>query len=251
MMETFVSFKIKKFENGPILAESLAEEILSVSLKADADGQDFHISLSGGSTPKILFKTLVREEYAEAVKWNRLHFWWGDDRMVPESSDESNFGEAKRMLFDHVNIPIDHLHPVLGEHDLYEEVKRYADEMNSIMVIKEGMPIYDWIILGMGDDGHTASLFPDVAPLDSRKITLAAAHPISGQKRVSLSLKAINSAKRISFLVTGANKKKRIHEIFTDRSNHLHFPAACVEGDRVEWWMDYPAMELVGTDYSA
>lgn len=240
-----MNYKINKFENSHILAEALAEEILAISLKAKAEDRAFHISLSGGSTPQVLFETLVQEQYANSIAWNHLHFWWGDERMVPESSGESNFGVANRILFSQVNIPVENLHPVLGEHDLGEEVNRYASEMAAHLKLQDNLPVYDWILLGMGDDGHTASLFPEGIPMDLDTITAAATHPVSGQKRVSLTLATINAAKRVSFLVTGANKQERIAEIFQDRANHMHYPAACVENKNLEWWMDYAAMKLL------
>lgn len=244
-MENTVNFKIKPFENNHILAESLAEEILAESLKAKDQDQPIHISLSGGSTPKVLFQTLVQDQYKDSVQWDYLNFWWGDERMVPADSPESNYGVAWEILFSKVNIPKDNLHPVLGENSLEEEVIRYAEAMKALMAVSNDLPIYDWVILGMGDDGHTASLFPGGAPLDADSITLPATHPTSGQKRVSLSLKTINAAKRVSFLVTGDNKKERLLEIFTDRDKHLHYPAACVENSHLEWWLDHPAMKLL------
>ncbi len=247
-METIVNYKhlkntdnkytIRKFDNPPILAESLAEEILNASLRAESENKPFHISLSGGSTPKILFLTLVQPHYIDSIKWDYLHFWWGDERMVPHSSEESNYGQAYKLLFSKIESSNGRLHPVNGENDIDNEVITYGNEMKNIMPVVESLPVHDWVILGMGDDGHTASLFPGGADLESSEPTIAATHPVSEQLRVSLTLKTINAAKRVTFLVTGFNKQERLLEIFTDRENHIHYPAARVENKNLEWWLD-------------
>jgi len=116
-----------------------------------------HISLSGGSTPKLLFKTLAQAPYADAINWKNLHFWWGDDRMVSPTDPESNYGEVQKLLFDHINIPAENIHRIRGENEPHLELKRFQEEVSA--VISDG--VFDWIILGMGADGHTASLFPN------------------------------------------------------------------------------------------
>ena len=87
-----------------------------------------HISLSGGSTPKLLFKTLAQAPYADAVNWKNLHFWWGDDRMVPPSDSESNYGEVQKLLFDYINIPAENIHRIRGENEPHLELNRLQDK---------------------------------------------------------------------------------------------------------------------------
>jgi 6-phosphogluconolactonase len=107
-----------------------------------------HISLSGGSTPKLLFKTLAKTPYAEQINWKNLHFWWGDDRMVPPTNSESNYGEVQKLLFDHIQIPTENIHRIRGENEPHFELKRFEEELSA--AIPNG--VFDWIILGMGTD---------------------------------------------------------------------------------------------------
>ncbi len=140
-----------------------------------------HISLSGGSTPKLLFKTLAKAPYAEQINWKNLHFWWGDDRMVPPTDSESNYGEVQKLLFNHIQIPTENIHRIRGENEPHFELKRFEEELSA--VIPNG--IFDWIILGMGTDGHTASLLPRIKPILMMKTLLSLQNTLKAAKSVS------------------------------------------------------------------
>ena len=198
-----------------------------------------HISLSGGSTPKLLFKTLAKSPYAEQINWKNLHFWWGDDRMVPPSNPESNYGEVQKLLFDHIQIPAENIHRIRGENEPHFELKRFEEELSA--VIPNG--VFDWIILGMGADGHTASLFPHQTNFDDENLAVIAKHPESGQIRISKTAKLIEQAKRITYLVTGESKADILKEIQTTPAENLPYPAAKIKAKNgvTEWYLDKAA----------
>ncbi|ASG05944.1 6-phosphogluconolactonase [Vibrio anguillarum] len=229
----------KIFQTPEQVVETLANEMQRYS----EQGQPIHISLSGGSTPKMLFKLLASEPYAQAITWQNLHFWWGDERCVAPDDAESNFGEANTLLFSQVNIPPQNIHRIRGEDDPQTEAKRFADEMAKVIPSVNGTPVFDWILLGVGADGHTASLFPNVTDYEDENLSLVATHPESGQLRVSKTAKVLEAAKRISYLVLGAGKAEIVHEIYTTKAEDLPYPAAKVKSTtgETEWFLDSDA----------
>ena len=185
----------------------------------------FNIAISGGSTPQVVFSALATK-YADSPLWQHTHFWWVDERMVPPDHPESNFGVANRLLFSKINIPGQNIHRIKGENEPLLEAESYAQQINSQVSaqisrqlhsevpLHNNRPVFDLIILGLGDDGHTASIFPDqMALLNSDLICAVAHHPVTGQARVTLTGKQINHASAVCFLVTGANKAQRLSEI--------------------------------------
>jgi 6-phosphogluconolactonase len=157
------------------------------------------VALSGGSTPKILFD-LLATDYKDKFNWSEIHFYWGDERCVPPTDNDSNFKMTKEHLLNLIRMPEANIHRVLGENDPIEEAERYGQLIESNLPKQEGNPVFDIIILGMGTDGHTASIFPhEIELLDSSKTCEVANHPESGQKRVSLTGPVINAAKNVCF----------------------------------------------------
>lgn len=211
-----------------------------------------HISLSGGSTPKGLFTFIVNSKFQASIKWSNLHFLWGDERCVDFSNDQSNYGEAKRLLFDHIDIPTNNLHFMAV--DACDNTKAYANaavlysnEMNKYLVKNAKFPEFDWILLGIGDDGHTASLFPNTDNLDSECLTLLVLKPNTSEYRVSLSASTIRAAKRISYLVTGKSKAKVVAEIISEQDNFNTYPAYLIraESGATEYLLDRQASSLL------
>ena len=141
-----------------------------------------HIALSGGSTPKLLFQKLA-DAYVDSFDWDRVHFWWGDERCVPPDHAESNYRMTKEIMLDKLNLPEENIHRVLGEaQDLEAERKRYADEIQKWVPMDGDLPRFDLIMLGMGDDGHTASIFPDqMALLEDEELVAVASHQFQGR----------------------------------------------------------------------
>ncbi|WP_249961441.1 6-phosphogluconolactonase [Histophilus somni] len=229
----------KIFDTAQHAVEQIAQEFVQYSRQ----NRPVHISLSGGSTPKLLFKTLAQEPFKSEVRWENLHFWWGDDRMVEPNDPESNYGEVKKLLFDHIRIPTENIHRIRGEENVEQELARFSQEL--IACVPD--LAFDWIILGMGADGHTASLFPYQTDFCDSNVAVIAKHPETGQIRISKTAKLIEQAKRITYLVTGEAKAEILKEIQTALPENLPYPAAKIKAKNgvTEWYLDKAAGKLL------
>lgn len=236
------------FKTKDALFFYLASELKRYS---DLDSEQ-HISLSGGSTPKAFFSYIISNDFKYSITWNNLHFWWGDERCVEFSDEQSNYGEAKRLLFDFIDIPKENIHfiPLDLENSIedYQLVaEAYASKMKQEMTLHNEYPVYDWILLGIGEDGHTASLFPEDTDLNCSDIALCVLKPITNEFRVSISANTIRHAKRVSYLVTGISKAKVISEILNEDGNFKDYPAylICSEEGLTEYLLDAEASYLI------
>lgn len=226
-------------QTSVLVAKNVAADLAN-SVKR---GVPFHIALSGGSTPKLLFEYFA-QHYRESIPWGDVHLWWGDERCVAPDHPESNYLMTKESLLRGVILPPGNVHRIKGEIDPEEEAARYADEMKRTIPMKDGLPVFDLIYLGLGTDGHTASIFPDrMDLLTESNFTAIAIHPESGQKRVSLTGPVINHAAKVAFLVTGESKAERVSEIFEQKDGSELLPASHihpVHGDLI-WYLDRAA----------
>lgn len=229
----------KIFKTAEQVVESLTDDMKTYS---ELD-RPVHISLSGGSTPKMLFKLLASAPYAESIQWQNLHFWWGDERCVAPDDVESNYGEANALLFSQVALPAQNIHRIRGEDQPEAEALRFAKEMAEVIPCENGTPVFDWILLGVGADGHTASLFPNKTNYQDENLSVLASHPESGQIRVSKTAKVLEAAKRISYLVLGAGKVEIVNQIHTTPASELPYPAAKIQSKtgETEWYLDSDA----------
>jgi len=203
------------------------------------EGDIFHLALSGGRTPSLLF-SLLAKKYSHKMPWHKIQFWWGDERMVAPYDPESNFGVVNKLLFGKIGISQSQIHRIKGEDDPNLEVKRYGLEIRSLVPILNNWPVFDLIMLGLGDDGHTASIFPDqMHLLENEEVTAIAYQPNTGQQRITLTGKVLNNAKRVAFLISGASKAKIFNEIIQHSGNCLNYPAAHIhpEGE-LHWFGD-------------
>lgn len=229
----------KIFDTAQDAVEQIAHEFVQYSQQ----NRPVHISLSGGSTPKLLFKTLAQAPFNTEVRWENLHFWWGDDRMVEPNDPESNYGEVQKLLFDHIQIPAENIHRIRGEQPVEQELARFSEELTACVLNLE----FDWIILGMGTDGHTASLFPHQTDFNDPNVAVIAKHPETGQIRISKTAQLIEKAKRITYLVTGGSKAEILKEIQTIDAEELPYPAAKIKAKNgvTEWYLDKEAAKLL------
>lgn len=206
-----------------------------------------HIALSGGSTPKEVFKELAIH-FKNEIDWSKVQFYWGDERCVPPDDEESNYKMANEYLFSKIELPLTNIHRIKGENEPQEEAKRYADLLEKNLPEVGRRPQFDLVILGLGDDGHTASIFPNQINLwNSEAYCEVAEHPESGQKRVTLTGNIINNAKEVVFLVTGENKAQKVFEIIKRKGNYTAYPASLVEpiSGRLNWFLDAEATKLL------
>jgi 6-phosphogluconolactonase len=237
--------KLHIFKTPEEVANEFADQM--INWIQESSGKSFHLAISGGKTPDLLFSVLA-EKYGDSELWQKIHFWWVDERMVPPGHPESNFGIAHRLLFSQINIPELNIHRMKGENDPEQEALSYSIQIRESLAHERNWPVFDLILLGMGDDGHTASIFPDqMNLLNSGQVCEVAVHPQSGQKRVTLTGKVINSARKVCFLVTGANKAERLFEIFSDPVQAAFLPAAHIhpESGDLLWIVDEPASKLL------
>lgn len=247
MDKSIYSPNLQVFPDGPSVARAFADHLVE-KLNAGGDGP-LYWALSGGSTPKLLFQ-LLAEEYRDKVDWSRLHFFWGDDRMVPYDDPESNYGEAKKLLFDHVPVVEEQIHPVPTELEAEEAARTYAATISELLPQNsDGLPIFDINMLGMGTDGHTASIFPDsMNLLTDERICAVAKHPESGQLRVTLTGPVINASDEVAFLITGSSKTLRVAQIVNREQQATSFPAAHINptSGNLRWFLDRAAADEVG-----
>lgn len=223
------------------LAIAFCEELL----KLRKNQEQFNIALSGGSTPKIIFEELSKN-YKDKFDWNEIHFYWGDERCVPPDDTESNYGMTKKYLLDHINIPRENIHRIKGENDPVIEAERYSDEIKILVNSKNGLPNFDLVMLGLGEDGHTASIFPDqMNLLHSEKICEVATHPSTGQKRITLTGKVINNSRAVTFLATGEGKSETLKKVLKEKDERL--PATYIQpfNGSLKYFVDESAARLL------
>ncbi len=229
------------YSNSEELAWAFADQFMDWI--QDFKGENYHLAISGGKTPNLMFNALA-DKYVNSPLWQKVHVWWVDERMVPPTDPESNFGVAQKLLFSRISIPEEHIHRIKGENNPENEALSYSEQIKNHIQQEDEWPVFDLILLGMGDDGHTASIFPNqLGLLTSKQICEVATHPATGQKRVTLTGKAINSASKIIFLVTGKEKAERISEIFNQKPEAELLPAFYINNP--SWIIDEEASRLI------
>jgi 6-phosphogluconolactonase len=238
--------RIQIFSDATELAKTLASEMAWEINNIASSGRKLSIALSGGSTPKLLFSILA-DYYSAKVNWNDVHLFWGDERCVSPDDPESNYGVARKILFDKISLPAQNIFRIIGENDPLEEAERYSSVLKNNLALKNGWPVFDMLILGMGEDGHTASIFPGREDLfSSEELCAVATHPLSGQKRITMTGKVINNSQKIIFLVSGKKKAGILSDILAGK-NSVSYPAAMVKpvfGD-LYWYVDWEAAERI------
>ena len=199
----------------------------------------FHLVLSGGKTPSLLFSVLAGK-YVHDVPWHKIHFWWGDERMVPANNPDSNFGVVNKLLLSRIKLFPSQIHQIHGDEDSTHEAKRYGSEILSHVPLSDGWPVFDLIILGLGEDGHTASIFPGQMHLmESDEITKIALHPVTGQQRITLTGKVFNNAKKVAFLISGESKARIFDEIIHNQKSAENYPAYHIHpAGELHWFAD-------------
>lgn len=194
------------------MAQAAAKRILA---RLQRQARRFAICLTGGSSPEGLYALLASEPYREALPWKHIHLFWGDDRYVPHDDKLSNFGAARRLLLDHVPVPPRNIHPISTSAGSPEEAARQYDlELRRFYGadwLDPARPLFDVVLMGVGGDGHTASLFPGQATLEE-KDRLAVGVPEAGLApfvpRVTLTFPALGATREMLFLVEGEGKRE-------------------------------------------
>jgi 6-phosphogluconolactonase len=233
---------IRIFDTQQQLNQAFTEWLKEIVRNKDR----INVALSGGSTPKSLFDEWSMN-HRDDIDWNRIRFFWGDERCVSPEDEQSNYRMSREHLFDNLSIPQSHIFRIHGENDPDTEAHRYAEVLRNELPIVSGVPVFDVVMLGMGDDGHTASIFPDQLSLwYSDQLCVVGTHPQSGQRRVSLTGKVINHAQYVALLVTGENKAEKVAEIIENPQEAAKkYPAALVqpESGNLVWFLDRSAAQ--------
>jgi 6-phosphogluconolactonase len=201
--------------NSESLARRAADLFLSIGNSAVYGKGHGYIALSGGSTPKAMGKLLVQPHYASRVPWRDLEFFWGDERWVPLDSEDSNAGVAKRTFLDQVSIPARQVHPFeTSELEPDASTAQMEAKIRAILPTGDFPPRFDLILLGMGDDGHTASLFPGTRAIhEDDQLVVANEVPNLNNVRLTFTPTLINAARNVVFLVSGAGKAEKLQQV--------------------------------------
>jgi 6-phosphogluconolactonase len=238
---------IRIARDGQQWAYDAAAIVQAASDEAIRSHGRFLIALSGGSTPKALYATLTTPEWKDRFNWSRTFFLFGDERCVPPEQPESNFGMAHATLFQPLGIHPDHIYRMKGEaQDPAIAAQQYEDGLRQLThCAGTDVPRIDMIILGLGEDGHTASLFPGTAALQERRtaVTISQA-PTGVRHRLTLTLGVLNQATVVLFLVSGSGKAPIVRAILEPQSaEDRALPAAMVapETGRLIWMLDHSA----------
>ncbi len=232
------------YESPEELSAAAARELAARAEEAIEERGRFVVVLAGGSTPKMAYEILARD-YAERVDWGRVHVFFGDERTVPPDHEDSNYRMAREVLLDHV--PVGSVHRMRGELPPDEAAAAYEEDLREFFGA-EGIPCFDLILLGIGEDGHTASLFPETPALEVTD-RLAVANPVPklDTTRITLTVPVINAARAVNFLVAGAGKAEALGEVLEGDVDPRRYPAKLVRPPGGPTWMvDQAAAEVLG-----
>jgi len=221
--------RVQVFDDAEAVARGAAERFVELGQAAiDARGC-FSVGLAGGSTPKRTYELLASEAYREQLNWSKVHIFFGDERCVPPDHSESNYRMANEALISRVSIPPPNVHRINGLGDAVANASLYEDELRTFFN-PASWPRFDLVLLGMGDDGHTASLFPGTKALvEPRAWVVANWVEKFGAFRITLTAPAINHAANIAFLVTGATKAERLLEVLRGALDPEKLPSQLIQ----------------------
>lgn len=225
------------------LIRGSAESIASLLIESVRSGGSARIALSGGSTPRSVYALFGTEPLRSTIPWASVHIFWGDERCVPPDHPESNFRMVHETLLRHIIIPSSNIHRIKGEHNPGEAARKYAEDIGRTFQLNdEHLPQFDVILLGLGEDGHTASLFPETPALQEQHKWVTEVHVQKlNASRITLTLPVINNAHHVLFLVSGKTKALILAEV-VQNSSYQH-PAQFVHpvsGD-LRWLVDQDA----------
>ena len=245
MTEFIVNYKIQISESVEKLSEQFAQLLID---KVNKSKNNFNIALSGGSTPKNIFEYLAAH-HQNTIGWHKVKFFWGDERCVPPTDSESNYKMAYEALFSRLQIPASNIFRIRGENDPQNEAKEYSEIVKKQLPQTNKIPKFDLIMLGLGEDGHTASIFPNQKSLlESEKIYATCCDILKQDKqRITITGKVINNASTIVFIVTGNNKAQVVDEIINQKDNYKNYPASFIQPHNGElyWLLDKSAASQI------
>lgn len=233
--------KLNIFDTEAEVLEKLAEYFTTASLQSITVNKRFTVALSGGSSPKKLYE-LLSTAYRDKIDWSKVHFFFGDERYVPHTDPDSNYLMAKKALFDPLAIPETHIFAVDTSVEPDAAAHKYAEVIKDFF--NGGEIRFDLVLLGLGDNSHTASLFPNTHVLYDKEPSVKEVF-LEDQKvyRITLNAPLINQACRIAFLVYGKGKAEAVHHVIEDKQDMNNFPAQLIKPEKgeLQWFLDKAA----------
>ena len=247
---------IRVFNDYEGLSQAAAGMFVDLAVQAIDSRDRFVVALSGGHTPRRLYELLAADPLRRMIRWDAIHFFWGDERCVPAGDSRSNALMTHQILLDHVPVPTEHIHPIHGDLPPAQAAAEYEAELRTFFGIQP--PVFDLILLGMGDNAHTASLFPYTPVLREKQRWVAEVYVAEQEMyRVTLTAPLINQASDVIFLVNGADKAPALQKVLDGPYQPLEFPAQLIRpnGSHPIWLVDEAAghrlampVESEGTD---
>src|SRR5258708_2846772 len=243
--------EVRRLTTPQDLFQAAAEEVIRVATESVKQRGRFTIALSGGSTPKNLY-TLIAANAGSSLPWAQMFCFWGDERMVPLDDPDSNYRMAKEALLSKVPLPAGNIYPVPAENqDAAAVAEAYDETIRKFFALEAGaFPRFDLILLGMGPDGHTASLFPETAALHEKSRLVVANW---GEKlktsRITFTLPVLNAARCVAFLVSGADKAAVLREVLEGAAPPEKYPSKLVQptNGKLIWFLDRAPASQVTT----
>lgn len=230
------------YKTVPEVIVALADYVVAVTQESIVARGECNVVLSGGGSPELLYKMLASAQYKKQLNWNKINFFFGDERNVPIDNAQNNANMVRRTMFDPLEISDDTIFAVNTSLSPDEAAKDYSNQINKHF--KGGEPIFDLILLGLGDNSHTASLFPHTPILHDQSVSVKSVF-LKDQNvyRISMTAPMINLARHIAFLVYGEGKAEAVHHVLEDDSNIDEYPAQLIKTDQddVRWYLDEPA----------
>jgi 6-phosphogluconolactonase len=240
---------VEIFRTPDEMAKAVANRFAARAIEAVSARGRFTASLGGGKTPVALYTLLAKAPFVSQIPWARVHLFWGDERCVPPDHPDSNYRMIREFLLDHVPIPPANVLRMPGEMDPAEAAARYEERLREFFVTHgDGFPVLDFILLGLGEDGHTASLFPGTRSI-REPARWVVGHYVDAQKgwRITLTPPVINAARMVAFIVAGAGKAAVMKEILEGPFRPDTLPAQIVRpaGGDLVWMLDREAAALL------
>jgi 6-phosphogluconolactonase len=231
---------IRIFPDREQLSRALAKAFVASARERASAGDRFSVALVGGSPPRLLYE-LLATEFQDKAPWEHIHFFWSDERYVPHDHADSNVLMVRGALFDKVNVPAENIHAPPTELDDPEQAAiRYEATIREFSAFKK--PCLDWVLLGLGEDGHFASLFPGSSALEenTRSVIVVRNSPKPPPVRLTMTLPLINQAAHVHFLVSGGGKAYALHSTLEGSTDPSRWPAQGVQPTRGTrtWWLD-------------
>ena len=242
--------KLNIFHTADEVLTALAAYIVEVANEAITARGKFSIALSGGSSPKKLYELLASPAFKDQVQWEKVYFFFGDERNVPHTSSESNYLMAQKALFDPLEIDRLNFFPVDTSLDPEAAAKQYFEEIEQFFDDEELS--FDLVLLGLGDDTHTASLFPGTEALHDTIPAVRANYLADKQiYRITMNAPLINDSRNIAFLVYGESKAEAVHHALEDDENIELYPAQLIDSiaGEVQWFLDESAATNLEEEY--